>query len=185
MILRQIKKFILNLSKDQSKLNQNLDWCIKIITSRSLYSYELKEKDNINNLSKINQEFKQLVDFVSEYNEKVIKMNRQYDYILTDKLLQKSSMKLNRRRIERKSSYGIIDSKIFQLLQLEEKNKENKNEKKINNSNKNKDVGLTRKRISRNSVFNPNLNLNAITTILNDRYLRTEVNPFDDIYIKT
>ena len=130
MILRQIKKFILNLSKDQSKLIQNLDWCIKIITSRSLYSYELKEKDNINNLSKINPEFKQLVDFVSEYNEKVIKMNRQYDYILTDKLLQKSSMKLNRRRIERKSSYGIIDSKIFQLLQLEETNKENKNEKK-------------------------------------------------------
>ena len=184
MILRQIKKFILNLSKDQSKLIQNLDWCIKIITSRSLYSYELKEKDNINNLSKINPEFKQLVDFVSEYNEKVIKMNRQYDYILTDKLLQKSSTKLNRRRIERKSSYGIIDSKIFQLLQLEDTNKENKNEKKIFNSSKNKDVGLTRKKISRNSVFNPNLNLNAITTILNDRYLKTEVNPFDEVYIK-
>ena len=129
MILRQIKKFILNLAKDQSKLIQNLDWCIKIITSRSLYSYELKEKDNINNLSKLNPEFKQLVDFVSEYNEKVIKMNRQYDFILTDKLLQKSSTKLNRRQIERKSSYGVKDSKIFQLL-LDETNKENKNEKK-------------------------------------------------------
>jgi len=31
VILRQIKKFILNISKDQSKLIQNLDWCIKII----------------------------------------------------------------------------------------------------------------------------------------------------------
>ena len=184
LILRQIKKFILNISKDQTKLIQNLDWCIKIITSRSLYSYELKEKDNINNLSKINPEFKQLVDFVSEYNEKVIKMNRQYDYILTDKLLQKSSTKLNRRRIERKSSYGAKDSKIFQLLQLEESNKENKNEKKVNNNGKNKDGGLNRKRVSRNSVFNPDLNLNAITNILNDKYLKTEVNPFDDAFIK-
>ena len=69
MILRQIKKFILNLAKDQSKLVQNLDWCIKIIASRFLYSYELKEKDNINNFSKANPEFKQLVDFVSEYND--------------------------------------------------------------------------------------------------------------------
>ena len=96
-----------------------------------MYSYELKEKDNINNLSKINQEFKQLIDFVSEYNEKVIEMSRQYDYILTDKLLQKSSTKLNRRRIERKSSYGVKDSKIFQMLKLDETNKENKNEKKL------------------------------------------------------
>ena len=183
MILRQIKKFILNISKDQSKLIQNLDWCIKIITSRSLYSYELKEKDNINNLSKANPEFKQLVDFVSEYNEKVIKMNRQYDFILTDKLLQKSSTKLNRRQIERKSSYGVKDSKIFQLL-LDETNKENKNEKKFFNSSKNKDVGLSKKKISRNSVFNPDLNFNAITTILNDKYLRTEINPFDDAFVK-
>jgi len=131
VILRQIKKFILNISKDQSKVIQNSDWCIKIITSRSLYSYELKEKDNINNLTKINPEFKQLVDFLCEYNEKVIKMNRQYDYILTDKLLQKSSTKLNRRRIERKSSYGVKDSKIFQMLQLDETSKKNKNEKKL------------------------------------------------------
>lgn len=28
------------------------------------------------------------------------------------------------------------------------------------------------------------MNLNAITTILNDRYLKTEVNPFDEVYIK-
>ena len=110
----------------------NLDWCIKIITSRSLHSYELKEKDNINNLSKINPEFKQLVDLVSEYNEKVIKMNRQYVNILTDKLLQKSSAKLNCRRIERKNSYGVKDSRIFQMLQLDETNKEIKNEKKFN-----------------------------------------------------
>jgi hypothetical protein len=43
-ILRQAKNYISNLTKNQSVLVQKLDWCIKIITSRSLYSYELKEK---------------------------------------------------------------------------------------------------------------------------------------------
>lgn len=162
----------------------NLDWCIKIIASRSLYPYELKEKDNINNLSKINPEFKQFVDLVSKYNEKVIKINRQYDYILTGKLLQKSSAKLNRRPIERKSSYGVEDSKTFQMLQLDETNKEIKNEKKFNNNSKIKDAGQSRKKISRNSIFSPKLNFNTITTILNDKYLRTEINPFDDTFIK-
>ena len=108
-ILRQVKNFIFNFSKEQTKLIQNLDWCIKVITSRSLYSYELKEKETINKLSEGNPEFKQLVDFVSEYNEKVIKMNRKYNYILTDKLLEKSSTKLNKRRIERKNSFGEKD----------------------------------------------------------------------------
>ena len=89
-ILRQVKNFIFNFSKEQTKLIQNLDWCIKVITSRSLYSYELKEKETINKLSEGNPEFKQLVDFVSEYNEKVIKMNRKYNSILGDKLLEKS-----------------------------------------------------------------------------------------------
>jgi len=115
-------------------------------------------------------------------------MNRQYDYILTDKLLQKSLTKLNRRRIERKSSYGVKDSKIFQKLQLDETSKENKNEKKVNynvnNNSKNKDAGQNRKKISRNSIFSPKLNINTITTVLNDKYLRTEINPFDDTFIK-
>ena len=155
-ILKQIKKFISNFAKDQVKLIQSLDWCIKIITSRSLYSYELKEKDTINKLSKDNPDFKQLVDFVSEYNEKVIQMNRKYNSILTDKLLQKSSTKLNRRRIERKSSF-LKKSEFYKLLQLEEINKQNKNE-----SNKNKDVGTNKKRKIRNSLFSPIKDLNSI-----------------------
>ena len=40
-ILRQAKNLIATLSEDdESKIIQNLDWCIKVITSRSLYSYE-------------------------------------------------------------------------------------------------------------------------------------------------
>ena len=119
-ILRQAKNFIMNFSKNQSKLIQSLEWCIKIITNHSLYSYEIKEKEAIGKIAQENPDFKNLVDFVSEYNEKVIKMNRKYNYILTDKLLQKSSTKLNKRKIERKNSFGEIDSNISKLLNMEE-----------------------------------------------------------------
>ena len=40
-ILREVKKYILKVSKDNI-LIKNLDWAIKVITSRSLYSYEIK-----------------------------------------------------------------------------------------------------------------------------------------------
>ena len=43
---------------------------IKIITSHSLYKYELKDLDKIEKYTKDNPDFKQFVDFVYEYNEK-------------------------------------------------------------------------------------------------------------------
>ena len=50
-ILLNIKQFISNLIKDKSKLINDIDYCIKIITSHSLYSYELKDTDAIKELS--------------------------------------------------------------------------------------------------------------------------------------
>ena len=128
-ILMNIKQFISNILKSESNLVKDIDWCIKIITSHSLYSYELKDKEAIIELSKDDNEFKELVNFVSEYNEKVIKMNRKYNYILSDKLLQKSSMKLNRRKIDRKSSFGKNHSNLFDSLKYnnDEIKKENEN----------------------------------------------------------
>ena len=115
-ILLNIKQYILNLTKGKSNLIKDIEWCIKIITSHSLYSYELKDKETINELSKENNEFKELVDFVSEYNEEIIKMNRQYNSILTDKLLQKSSIKLNRRKIDRKNTFGENYSNLLKEM---------------------------------------------------------------------
>ena len=128
-ILMNIKQFISNILKSESNLVKDIDWCIKIITSHSLYSYELKDKEAIKELSRDDNEFKELVNFVSEYNEKVIKMNRKYNYILSDKLLQKSSMKLNRRKIDRKSSFGKNHSNLFDSLKYnnDEIKKENEN----------------------------------------------------------
>ena len=75
-ILNNVKQYINSTSKRQTKLLRSLDWVIKVITSHSLYAYELKEKDLINKLTKENADFKNFVDFVSKYNEQVIEMNK-------------------------------------------------------------------------------------------------------------
>ena len=137
-ILINIKQFISNIIKGESNLVKDIDWCIKIITSRSLYSYELKDKEAIKELSKNDKEFKELVNFVSEYNEKVIKMNRKYNYILSDKLLQKSSMKLNRRKIDRKSSFGENHSNLSDLMKYY--NVEIKTENENSNNNESEEI---------------------------------------------
>ena len=101
-ILNKVKQYINSTSKLQSKLIKNLDWVIKIITTHSLYSYELKEKDVITKLSKQNEGFKNFVDFVSKYNEQVIEMNKKNIKLgaktieVTNELLQKPSINLKK-----------------------------------------------------------------------------------------
>ena len=119
-ILQEAKNFIQNNAKGQYTLISNLDWAIEIISSRSLYSYEIKEKEKVNKLSQENPEFKALVDFVSEYNEKVIKMSRKYNSILTDKLLQKPSINLNKKKLKRKYSFIKENSKLLSILDSQE-----------------------------------------------------------------
>ena len=86
----------LNLSsKIQSKLFNDLQWALKIIKSRMLYSYEIKEKDYVAEMSKNDPDFKQFVDFVREYNEQMIEMKKKNNYI-NNELLQKPSFKLKR-----------------------------------------------------------------------------------------
>ena len=75
-ILNTVKQYINTTSKGMSKLVRSLDWVIKVITSHSLYAYELKEKELINKLTKENSDFKNFVDFVSKYNDQVIEMNK-------------------------------------------------------------------------------------------------------------
>ena len=101
-ILNNVKQYINSTSKLQSKLIKNLDWVIKIITTHSLYAYELKEKDVIAKLSKQNEGFRNFVDFVSKYNEQVIEMNKRNIKLgektieVTNDLLQKPSIKLKK-----------------------------------------------------------------------------------------
>ena len=41
-----------------------------------LYSYEIKEKDYVAEMSRNDPDFKQFVDFVRQYNEQMIEMKR-------------------------------------------------------------------------------------------------------------
>ena len=86
----------LNLSsKIQSKLFTDLQWVLKIIKSRLLYSYEIKEKDYVAEMSRTDPDFKQFVEFVRDYNEQMIEMKKKNNYI-NNELLQKPSFKLKR-----------------------------------------------------------------------------------------
>ena len=101
-ILNSVKQYINSTSSHQSKLIRDLDWVIKVITSHSLYAYELKEKDLINKLTNENEDFKQFVDFVSQYNEQVIEMNKKNIFWgartieVANELLQKPSINLRK-----------------------------------------------------------------------------------------
>ena len=110
-ILNNVKQYINSTSKRQSKLVRSLDWVIKVITSHSLYAYELKEKDLINKLTKENSDFKNFVDFVSKYNDQVIEMNKKNILLgartidIANDLLQKPSINLKKANRRRKETY--------------------------------------------------------------------------------
>ena len=101
-IINEAKTFINMMSKNQSKLIRGLEWVIKVITSHSLYRYELKDNEMIEKYSQENPNFKQFVDFVYEYNEEVIEMNKKKNIIntqsviLSNDFLRKPSFKLKR-----------------------------------------------------------------------------------------
>ena len=135
-ILNNVKKYINSTSKRQSKLIKNLDWVIKVITSHSLYAYELKEKDLISKLSKQNNDFKNFVDFVSKYNEQVIEMNKKNIILgaktidIANELLQKPSINLKKNISRTKiaktpNKYNAKKMKITKNNKQNEKNEPN------------------------------------------------------------
>ena len=120
-ILNSVKKYINVTSKRQSKLIRSLDWVIKVITSHSLYAYELKEKELISKLTKENPDFKNFVDFVSKYNEQVIEMNKKNIILgartveVANDLLQKPSVNLKKNLRSSKNVFSPIKKNDNQI----------------------------------------------------------------------
>ena len=110
-IIQETMKSLNLASKVQSKLFTELQWVVKIIKSHLLYSYEIKEKTYVAELSKNDPDFRQFVDFVTEYNEQVIEMNKKNNFI-TNELLQKPSFKLKRQFFtnNQKISHSLAES---------------------------------------------------------------------------
>ena len=169
---------ILNFgSKAQSKLFTELKWVLKIIKSHSLYSYEIKEKSYVDELSKNNPDFKRFLDIIIKYNSQVIEMNKKSNYI-TNELLQKPSFKLKRNN-NQKLSYNNNNKES-------NSNDENKHQKEKISSNclyKGIKESMTNRKsinkygllinINDNKIYNihynnnyPNINSNYIASLL-------------------
>jgi hypothetical protein len=76
-IINKVKEFIKKSSSSAQNLIEDLDWVIKVITNKSLYTYELQKEK----LSKQNAEYKTFINFVTKYNEEVIEMNKRHDIV--------------------------------------------------------------------------------------------------------
>ena len=92
-IINEAKAFILSVTKEQQELIKGLEWTIKVISSHSLYSYEFKDQDYLNEMSQDNPDFKQFVEFVNSYNDEVIQMNRRGSIMGEVSALTKKSKK--------------------------------------------------------------------------------------------
>ena len=76
-IINKVKDFIKKSSSNTNKLIEELEWVIKVITNKSLYSYELTQEK----LSKQNAEYEKFISFVTKYNEEVLMMNKKHDIV--------------------------------------------------------------------------------------------------------
>ena len=144
----------LNLaSKVQSKLFTELQWVVKIIKSHLLYSYEIKEKTYVAEMSKNDPDFKQFVDFVTEYNEQVIQMNKKNNFI-TNELLQKPSFKLKRQYFTNNQKFCLSNKRS--------------NSNDINKNQKEKITINCLKKVMRQSNLNKTSNNNGLVININD-----------------
>ena len=98
-IITKVKEFIKKTSSGSNTLIEDLEWVIKVITSKSLYTYELKQKK----VSKQNEEYNKFISFVTKYNEEVLEMNKKHDIVSgilsigkKGELLMKPSLCLNK-----------------------------------------------------------------------------------------
>ena len=162
-IIQETLKTLNLANKTQSKLLTELQWVIKIIKSHLLYSYEIKEKTYVAELSKNDPDFKQFVDFVTEYNEQVIEMNRKNNFI-NNELLQKPSFKLKRQ-------YITNNQKIFNL------SNKRSNSNDINKNQKEKITINCLKKVMKQSYLNktPSNNNELIININDNRIFNNQL----------
>ena len=170
-ILNEVKNFISIISTNQTKLIRDINWVIKIINSHSLYTYELKDKEIIDKIKNENEEFKDFVKFVYEYNEDILKLNKKNILINSKSQNIKKNMNLLN-----------VPSIKFKKMIKKEKNAEieNKNEiQKINNKNNN-NLKINKNLMTEENVnfdineFNNKLNLYSLKLVL--KYNKSNIN---------
>ena len=149
-IINKVKKFIIKASSTENKLIQELDWVIKVIASKSLYTYELVKE----NILKQNEEYDKYINFVKKYNEEIIEMNKKHDIVSgilnirkKEEILLKPSLFLKKmdninklEEVKPKNKNNFISTFGNYILNLyKEKNKKDVKEKNESNLNNNSD----------------------------------------------
>ena len=104
-IINDAIRYISMSSKTQGKLIKELSWVIKVITSHSLYTYELKDNDMIEKYSHENPDFKQFVEFINEYNEDVIEMNKKTNIINSKTLKMSNQLNIPSFKLKKKELF--------------------------------------------------------------------------------
>ena len=122
-IINNVKEFLKKNSKHSQKMVEELEWVIKVISNKSLYSYELKQ----NKLHRQNSEFNKFINFVQKYNEEILEMNKRH--ILVTGLLN-----LVKKKGEMLNKPSLC---LKRILPEELKNMDYKKEKEKKNRKKN------------------------------------------------
>ena len=146
-IINKVKDFIKSIKdKETSKLEEELDWVIKVITNRDLYTYELV-KDQ---LMKQDEGYEKFINFVKKYNEEVIEMNKKHNIVSSilnirkkEEILLKPSLILknmdNIEEFQDKKKNNFVHTFGNYILNLyNEKNKKDENNSNILNYNSSK-----------------------------------------------
>ena len=173
-IINKVKEFIKKASSTENKLIIELDWVIKIIASKSLYTYEIVKEE----LIKQNEEYNKYINFVKKYSEEIIQMNKKHDIVSgilqirkkgeillkpslflkkMDKMDIIEEMKSNNNKSNFVSTFGNYILNLYNA-----KNKKNVNEKKDSNFNNNSDNNNS------NSENKKEDNKNVINEIINE-----------------
>ena len=160
-IINNVKDLIKKCTKNSDKIIEDLEWVIKVISNKSLYSYEVKRP----HLSRQNSEYTRFVNFFNKYNDEVIEMNKKHvlvsgllNLVKKGEILSKPSLCLKRilpdelqkmdykiekdKENRRKNIINLIGNAILNLYYkaIEKKKKENGGVEESQEYNEKKDV---------------------------------------------
>ena len=124
-IINQVKEFIKKNSKKSQKLIEDLEWVIKVITNKSLYTYKV----NKTKLTKRNSEINRFINFVTQYNEEILEINKKHILVSSIFNISKKGEILNKPSLCLKK---ILPDELKNLDYQKEKEKNERRKNSIN-----------------------------------------------------
>ena len=198
-ILNKVKDFIIKNTKDYENIIEDLNWIQKVITNKTLDSYEVKR----DKLSPDNPSHQKFLDFITKYNEEIINLNKKHvvvrDILSISKIkeiLQKPSLILKKipSKELNEETFNEIDKQnknpnslgkwvMNIIIKNQEENadsqiKNNNSYKNIKNSNKSNTKN--EKNLSHNKISSgiKNKNFNHLKSVKNINSSITPINKY-------